>query len=52
MNTIGEVGAKEGYQYALVIKNGGDLVKRIRRRPVPGIHHDVSRRNIRRSYDH
>ncbi|MEK7487769.1 MAG: VanW family protein [Patescibacteria group bacterium] len=27
MNTIGEVGAKEGYQYALVIKNGGDLVK-------------------------
>lgn len=27
MNTIGEVGAKEGYQFALVIKNGGDLVK-------------------------
>lgn len=27
MNAIGEVGAKEGYQYALVIKNGGDLVK-------------------------
>lgn len=27
MNAIGEVGAKEGYQFALVIKNGGDLVK-------------------------
>ena len=27
MNTIGDVGAKEGYQSALVIKNGGDLVK-------------------------
>lgn len=27
MNAIGEVGAKEGYQHALVIKNGGDLVK-------------------------
>lgn len=27
MNAIGEIGAKEGYQFALVIKNGGDLVK-------------------------
>ncbi|MBI5912885.1 VanW family protein [Candidatus Azambacteria bacterium] len=27
MNAIGDVSAKEGYQYALVIKNGGDLVK-------------------------
>lgn len=27
MNAIGDVGAKEGYQFALVIKNGGDLVK-------------------------
>ncbi len=27
MNTIGDVGAKEGYQFALVIKNGGDFVK-------------------------
>lgn len=27
MNAIGEVGPKEGYQFALVIKNGGDLVK-------------------------
>lgn len=27
MKTIGEVGAKEGYQFAMVIKNGGDLVR-------------------------
>ena len=27
MHAIGDVGAKEGYQFALVIKNGGDLVK-------------------------
>lgn len=27
MNTIGDVGAKEGYQFALVIKNGGELVR-------------------------
>lgn len=27
MKTIGNVGPKEGYQFALVIKNGGDLVK-------------------------
>ncbi len=27
MKAIGDVSAKEGYQYALVIKNGGDLVK-------------------------